>query len=276
MLQLTQEQINAFQKKILTWYARNQRDLPWRKTRHPYNILISEIMSQQTQIARVIPKYEAWIYAFPTVSDVANASTAEVLTRWSGLGYNRRALYLQKAAQKIVSDFNGVFPDDEKILQTLPGIGEYTASAIACFAFDKQIVVIDTNIRKVVLTQFLVDSEEVGGKNEMKLVKEIATQFLPIGRAYEWNQALMDYAGSVLKKEKISIPKQSTFKDSDRYYRGQILKLLIEKQQTTYSELHDYFNKKEQIINQERLKHVIAGLEKDSLVKKNKEKIEFA
>lgn len=267
MLQLTQQEIQDFQQKILSWYAEHERDLPWRKTRNPYNILISEIMSQQTQIARVVPKYEAWIAAFPTVFDLAKASTSEVLTHWSGLGYNRRALYLQKAAQKIVSDFNGLFPDDKSILQTLPGIGDYTASAIACFAFDKQIVVIDTNIRKVIVTQFLIDAEEVGGKDEMKNIREIAEQLLPMGRAYAWNQALMDYAGSVLKKEKITIPKQSKFKDSDRYYRGQIIKILLEKQQITPVELHDHFNKKKQIINQERLKKVIQGLEKDNLLK---------
>ncbi|HSW88663.1 MAG TPA: hypothetical protein VLG12_05890 [Candidatus Saccharimonadales bacterium] len=269
MINLSEEQIVSFQDKILSWYAAHQRDLPWRKTRHPYNIMISEIMSQQTQINRVVPKYEAWIQAFPTIFALANASTSEVLTHWSGLGYNRRALYLQKAAQKIVSEFNGVFPDDEKILQTLPGIGEYTASAIACFSFDKQIMVIDTNVRKVILTQFLIDSEEVGGKDEMNIIREIAEQLLPVGRAYEWNQALMDYAGSVLKKEKIDIPKQSKFKDSDRYYRGQIIKLLIEKQQITQSELHDRFNQEEQRINQERLKKVIEKLEKDLLIKKD-------
>ncbi|HSW97734.1 MAG TPA: hypothetical protein VLF89_07965 [Candidatus Saccharimonadales bacterium] len=268
MINLSEEQIVSFQEKILSWYATHQRDFPWRKTRHPYNILISEIMSQQTQINRVVPKYEAWIQAFPTIFTLANASTSEVLTHWSGLGYNRRALYLQKAAQKIVAEFNGVFPDDENILQTLPGIGEYTASAIACFAFDKQIVVIDTNVRKVILTQILIDSEEVGGKDEMNIIREIAEQLLPIGRAYEWNQALMDYAGSVLKKEKIDIPKQSKFKDSDRYYRGQIIKLLIEKKEITYVELHDHFNKKEQMLNQERLKKVIRGLEKDLLIKR--------
>jgi A/G-specific adenine glycosylase len=270
---LSRQLINDFQEKILSWYAENQRDLPWRKTRDPYAILISEIMSQQTQISRVIPKYVAWIEAFPSVFDLAKATTVDVLTHWSGLGYNRRALYLQKAAQRIVADFNGIFPDDEKILQTLPGIGEYTASAIACFAFDKQIVVIDTNVRKVIITQFLIDSEEVGGRNEMKLIRHIAEQLLPHGRAYAWNQALMDYAGSVLKKEKISIPKQSKFKDSDRYYRGQIIKLLLEKQQITNAELHDHFNKKEQIVNQERLRNLIVGLEKDNLIKKNKEKI---
>lgn len=275
MVQLSQEQIKSFQDKILSWYAEHQRDLPWRKTREPYNIMISEIMSQQTQIPRVVQKYQEWLEAFPTIQDLAQAPVAKVLTHWSGLGYNRRALYLQKAAQAIVSDFDGIFPQDVATLQTLPGIGEYTASAISCFAFDKQIVVIDTNIRKVIITQFLIDSEEVGGKNEMKIIREIAEQLLPHGRAYEWNQALMDYAGSVLRKEKITIPKQSKFKDSDRYYRGQILKLLLQKQSITPLELHDHFNKKEQIINQDRLKKIISSLEKDNLIQSSKSRLKI-
>src|SRR5258708_3311988 len=153
-MELSQHIIKNFQQKILSWYAVNQRDLPWRKTRDPYSILVSEVMAQQTQLSRVIPKYEAWIAALPTVYDLAKASTGEVLKLWSGLGYNRRALYLQKAAQIIVSEFAGKFPQEEKVLQTLPGIGEYTSRAVLCFAFDKQIAVVDTNVRKVIITKF--------------------------------------------------------------------------------------------------------------------------
>jgi A/G-specific adenine glycosylase len=207
-------------------------------------------------------------------------------------------LYLQKAAQKIVSDFNGVFPQDEKVLQTLPGIGEYTSKAIVCFAFDKQVAVVDTNVRKVVLTQLLSvyssfpphpnpllkereyntlkDAPAVvlsSEKIDEKIISQIATQLLPQGRAYEWNQALMDYAGSVLKKEKILIPKQSKFKDSDRYYRGQIMKLLIEKKEVSINQLHEHFNKNEIVIDWNRLEKIIAGLKKDALIKKNDKKL---
>jgi A/G-specific adenine glycosylase len=288
------DQIKTFQKEILSWYAENQRDLPWRKTRDPYSILISEVMSQQTQLSRVIPKYETWMKALPTVSDVAKASTTDVLTLWSGLGYNRRALYLQKAAQEIVSNFHGEFPNDEKILQTLPGVGEYTARAIICFAFDKQVAVVDTNVRKVILTEIIKESrsmnQESWNKTKQNLdsyflihasvekvtavsekdIRRIADQLLPHGRAYEWNQALMDYSAAMLKKEKIPIPRQSKFKDSDRYYRGQIIKFLIKEKKTTDNQLHDYFNEKEETINKERLKRVIDSLLRDKLVEKSK------
>jgi A/G-specific adenine glycosylase len=200
-------------------------------------------------------------------------------------------LYLQKAAQKIVADFNGVFPQDEKVLQTLPGIGEYTSKAIVCFAFDKQVAVVDTNVRKVILTELSITNYQLRIKKNTlpvsslvqdsstqtavseKDIQTIAERLLPQGQAYEWNQALMDYAGSVLKKEKILIPKQSKFKDSDRYYRGQIMKVLIEKKQVNSNQLHGYFNKNEIVIDQTRLEKIIAGLEKDALIKKDGEKL---
>ncbi|MGH7245331.1 MAG: A/G-specific adenine glycosylase, partial [Candidatus Levyibacteriota bacterium] len=221
---ISPKEVRDFQKKILSWFAKNKRDLPWRKSRDPYNILISEVMLQQTQVPRVIPKYNEWIKKFPTIQSLAKATTRDVLSLWSGLGYNRRALYLQKTAQEIVEKYHGKFPEDEKQLQSLPGIGEYTARAVLCFAFDKQIAVIDTNIKKVIAIHFCK-----GKVPQKKKLQEIADKILPQGKAYTWNQALMDYASAELKKEKIAIPKQSKFKDSDRYYRGQMLKLLLRK-----------------------------------------------
>ena len=244
---ISQQEITTFQKKILDWYAKNQRDLPWRRTRDPYRILISEVMSQQTQLSRVVPKYEAWIEKFPTVQSLGAAKVSEVLQYWSGLGYNRRALNVKKTAEIITKKYGGKFPQDEKELQSLPGIGQYTARAVLCFAFDQQIAVIDTNVRKVILTQFVNSKiSENSGNQRVRLSDrqsledkkigdtaflEIATQLLPDGRAYEWNQALMDYAAAVLKKEKISITKQSKFYGSRRYYRGQILKQLLQMKQ---------------------------------------------
>src|SRR6266702_3590233 len=153
---ITDAKIAAFQTYILNWYHENQRDLPWRKTRDPYAILISEVMSQQTQLSRVVPKYEAWMKKFPTVQDLAQSSVAEVLEYWSGLGYNRRALNLKKAAEKNIHKFSGIFQQNEKDLISLPGIGTYTARAVLCFAFDQQVAVVDTNVRKVILTKFAV------------------------------------------------------------------------------------------------------------------------
>src|SRR5260221_6037221 len=202
MHMISKQKITSFQKQILDWYAKNQRDLPWRRTRDPYRILISEVMSQQTQLSRLMPKYLAWLEKFPTVHDLAQAKISDVLHSWSGLGYNRRALNLKKTAEIISKQYHGEFPHSEKDLLSLPGIGEYTARAVLCFAFDQQIAVVDTNVRKVILTRFAVSEKEIS---------EIAGVLLPVGKAYEWNQALMDYAAAVLKKEKIPIPKQSKF-----------------------------------------------------------------
>ena len=163
MTNLSESKVRSFQKKILFWYEKNKRELPWRELlfdvtlqqRDPYKILVSEVMAQQTQIARVIPKYHAWLTRFPTLQSLAEAPTREVLLYWSGLGYNRRALNLQKAAQVIVREYQGEFPRSVETLRKLPGIGQYTASAIACFAFNEQIAVIDTNVRKVILIEIL-------------------------------------------------------------------------------------------------------------------------
>lgn len=249
---LSKRQIARFQEKILDWYAENKRNLPWRPPSHfislklredglpdPYYILVSEVMLQQTQVSRVIPKYEEWFKEFPTIAVLAKANTREVLTLWSGLGYNRRALYLQKTAKQIMEKHNGVFPKDIASLKKLPGIGEYTAGAIACFAFDEQVAVVDTNVRRVILTQFPISNSKCPMSN--RELQIIADQLLPKGvlrlrsgrllktNASEWNQALMDYAACVLKKEKIPIVKQSRFVGSDRYYRGRVVKILLHK-----------------------------------------------
>jgi len=160
MDRLSPQKIKQFQQHILDWYAQHKRDLPWREVpvgtsleQKAYRVLVSEVMSQQTQIGRVVPKYEAWLEAFPTVQDLAEAQVGEILRLWSGMGYNRRALNLKKTAEVIVRDYDGKFPQDEKELLKLPGIGEYTARALLCFAFDKQVAVVDTNVRKVILVE---------------------------------------------------------------------------------------------------------------------------
>lgn len=258
---ISQQTKRAFQKKILDWYTENKRDLPWRTTREPYRILISEIMSQQTQLPRVVPKYNAWLEKFPTVESLAKAKLSDVLHYWSGLGYNRRALHLKKTAEIINDKYEGKFPQTESELRSLPGIGKYTARAVMCFAFDHQIAVVDTNVRKVILTQIIKRqnseslnvtiserlSDGYSKENEFPMndkvkidehfIEDLAEQLLPKERAYEWNQALMDYAASVLKKEKIPIPKQSKFIGSRRYFRGQILKQLLHKNSLSIGEL---------------------------------------
>src|SRR5438094_272211 len=163
---------------VLAWYAANGRDLPWRDTRDPYAILVSEVMLQQTQVSRVLPRYEAWLARWPTAVALAAAEPADVIRAWDGLGYNRRAIRLHRCAA-IVAERGG-FPREPSELRQLPGVGAYTAAAIACFAFGAQVAAPDTNARRVLGRAF-------GDPHALP----------PPGRAYEWNQALFDLGSSV-------------------------------------------------------------------------------
>jgi A/G-specific adenine glycosylase len=163
---------------LLAWYAENAHDLPWRHTHDPYAILVSEVMLQQTQVARVVPRYLAWLERWPTVATLAAATPAEVITAWSGLGYNRRAVLLHRCAGEVAA--RGAFPREPRELERLAGVGPYTAAAIACFAFGAQIAAPDTNARRVL--------GRVYGATEVAP---------PTGRAYEWNQALFDLGRKV-------------------------------------------------------------------------------
>lgn len=170
--------LDALQTDLLAWFSQNGRDLPWRDTRDPYAILVSEIMLQQTQVSRVIERWTAWLERWPTVEALAAASTADVVRAWSGLGYNRRAVNLQRAARAVAE--TGAFPRTPEGLRALPGVGPYTASAIGCFAFDAQLTTVDVNVRRV-LTR--------------ALGQEGAPP--PPGSAWEWNQALFDLGATV-------------------------------------------------------------------------------
>jgi A/G-specific adenine glycosylase len=282
MNRISPQKIKTFQDKILTWYAAHQRDLPWRKSRDPYRILVSEIMLQQTQVNRVIPKYEAWFKAFPSVHDLANAPVAEVLKYWSGLGYNRRALNLKKTAQVVVEQYGGKFPETEKELLALPGIGQYTARAIMCFAFNQQVSVVDINVKKVILTQLLKEPGAIGVADAAdvknvsdKEIAAIADQLVPHGKAYDWNQALMDYSSLMLKKEKIDIPKQSTFKGSRRYFRGRIVKQLLEKNMIARRDLGALIKDDFTAQDNELIDSIIADMEKEGFVSVENDKIKL-
>src|SRR3989344_678 len=148
-----------FQNRILSWYASHRRRLPWRAGkshwgRDPYWVLVSEVMLQQTQVERVIPYYEKWMERWPTVGHLARARLASVIKAWAGLGYNRRAVYLHKAAITVVSQFGGEVPRSEEELVKLPGVGRYTARAILAFAFGKDVGVLETNTKRVLLRIF--------------------------------------------------------------------------------------------------------------------------
>jgi A/G-specific adenine glycosylase len=163
---------------ILAWYSRNRVDLPWRHTRDPYAILVSEVMLQQTQVSRVVPRYLAWLERWPTVEALAAARPADVITEWAGMGYNRRAVFLHRCAIAVTE--MGAFPREPEELRRLPGVGPYTAAAIACFAFDAQVAAPDTNAKRVL--------ERAFGDADLAP---------PPGLAYEWNQALFDLGREV-------------------------------------------------------------------------------
>jgi A/G-specific adenine glycosylase len=256
------QDIVAFQKFIFDWWGVNRRDLPWRHTRDPYRIMVSEVMLQQTQVSRALPKYEEFLYLFPDVYSLAAASPAKILRAWKGMGYNRRALYLQKAAQAIVKEFHGEFPSDQLSLTKLPGLGMYTARAIMVFAFEQNVAMVDTNIRHII-THFFFQ----GAKQSDKRIGEIADQLVPSGRSWEWHQALMDYGALAMQKEKKTmglVKKQKPFKDSDRFMRGRVVDLLRERPEPSIALIRTLTNDFQK--PEEDIRRVIEGLIRDGLV----------
>jgi A/G-specific adenine glycosylase len=213
---------------------RGRNSLPWRTTHDPYAILVSETMLQQTQVARVIPKFEAWMKQFPTPHALANAQTRDVLSAWSGLGYNRRALSLKRSAEIIVSKHNGSIPADLDALLALPGVGAYTARAVLAFAFDVGLPLVETNVRTVFIHHIFPRTKRLITDKELLPLVEYSLQ----GKsARTWYAALMDYGtrlkselGSrktALHKKSSSYSKQSKFEGSTRQLRAAILKRLL-------------------------------------------------
>ena len=184
--------IPEVQTALLAWFAANARDLPWRRTRDPYRILVSEVMLQQTQVDRVVPYYERWLGLFPTVGVLADAPTASVIQAWAGLGYNRRAVNMQATARAVVERFGGDFPRDVETLRTLPGIGPYTSGAIAAFAFEQDVAFIDTNMRRV-LHRVFAGPEVPEPVLTDREVTALAAQAVPDGAGWTWNQALIEF-----------------------------------------------------------------------------------
>lgn len=181
---------------VLAWFDRQRRHFPWRETRDPYRTMVAEVMLQQTQTGRVAPSYETFLDRFPTLDRLAHAPAMDVIQAWRGLGYNRRAVDLQRAAQAIAGEYGGVFPRDPESLRRLPGLGEYTAGAVACFAFDAQVPVVDTNVRRVLSRAALgKDAGEVPSRD----ISSLAAEWLPQGEAYRWNQALMDVGAMICR-----------------------------------------------------------------------------
>ena len=233
---VSKHSINRF-KKILTEYktAHGLRDMPWRRTKDPYHILISEIMLQQTQVPRVIEKYKIFLKAFPKVEDLARAPLRDVLALWSGLGYNRRAKFLQQCAIAITNEYNSKFPKTIPELEKLPGVGPYTARAVAAFAYNIPSVLFETNIRTVFIHYFFPEAQE---KISDIILAPYVEACMDKKNPREWYWLLMDY-GTYLKSTGVKTHAKSTmftrqtkFAGSFRQIRGGILKLLIQKPYT--------------------------------------------
>jgi A/G-specific adenine glycosylase len=222
-MKLSSNEIISFQTMIFSWWKNNKRDLPWRRTRDPYAIHVSEVMLQQTQVSRVLPTYQQFLQLFPNVETLASASTSSVLVAWKGMGYNRRALYLKRTAVEIVQKYHKRYPQQEKDLLALPGLGKYTARAILVFAYEQQLAFIDTNIRQIIEQHFFE-----GIKQKESEIQSIADQLLPQGRAWDWHQALMDFGSATIKQStnRSLSDKKMPFKDTNRFIRGRIIDMV--------------------------------------------------
>ena len=263
-LDINKKDVEHFQTKIFSWWEKNKRDFPWRKTANPYEIMVSEFMLQQTQANRVIEKYLAFLNKFPALESLAASNPAEIIKMWSGLGYNRRALWLQEAAKKIV--LLGFFPQTLESLKRLKGIGDYTSRSILIFAFNFNIATVDTNIRRVLIAEGFALQE-----SKDKELLNIATKLIPQKRSRDWHNALMDYASLKLTSKETGIrPKtiQSKFKGSNRQIRGKIMKLLINKESISIEEIEKKIN-----VAEKKIKAIIESLQKDGLVLFNENKI---
>jgi A/G-specific adenine glycosylase len=182
--------------RLLDWYADHRRDLPWRRTRDPYQIWVAEVMLQQTQVATVIPYYERFLARFPTVEALAAAPLDDVLKLWEGLGYYARARNLHAAARRVVAEFDGRLPDTRDELQSLPGIGRYTAGAILSIAYNQDLPAPDGNVRRVLSRLFAIEADLSRGAGRRR-VWHLAAELLPPGRAGAFNQALMDLGATI-------------------------------------------------------------------------------
>lgn len=261
---LSQKVVKTFQNIIYSYFKQYGREFPFRKEISPYNVVISEMMLQQTQTNRVAEKFQQFIRAFPDFQALANAPFNDVLKAWQGLGYNRRAVALKAIAEKVISEFDGVLPADVEVLKTFPQIGHNTASSIVAFAFNIPTFFVEVNIRRVYIYFFFPGKSSVRDN----LIIPIVRKTLDRSNVRKWYYALMDY-GVMLKKTHPELTKksahyrkQSKFKGSTREIRGNILKLLLENKSLMESELI-----KKLKINPELLSEILSLLIKEGFIK---------
>ena len=267
---LTNDHVKLLQRLVYGYYAEHRRDLPWRDGTDPYRVLVSEVMLQQTQVDRVIPKFTAFMQQFPDPQTLADAPTPDLLAAWQGLGYNRRALNLQRAARMVVEQWGGSIPDDPVLLQRLPGIGPYTAGAIASFAFNRPQIFLETNIRAVLLHFCFADQDGITDKQLLPVAEAVLDRVNP----RDWYNALMDY-GSDLKRRFPNPSRrsrhhtlQSRFEGSDRQIRGAVLRLLLGSNGMTVRAMQKQLD-----VEAERFERILEGMVKDGFVQKTGRKL---
>jgi A/G-specific adenine glycosylase len=190
-----------FRRRLLAWYKRNGRDLPWRRTTDPYRILVSEVMLQQTQVDRVLPKYDEWLRRYPTLAALAEAPEAEVAEAWRPLGYNIRPRRLHAIARESVARYGGELPNDEATLRGFKGIGEYTAGAVLSFAFGQRAAILDTNVARVLFRVF-VGSGAPKSHAMKRHLWAVSRAVLPVRHVFDFNQALMDFGATLCSARK--------------------------------------------------------------------------
>ena len=256
--------IATFRRRIRGYYIKHGRDLPWRRTKNPYHIVVSEIMLQQTQVSRVVGYYATFLQQFPTLRALAYAPRSDVLGAWQGLGYNRRALMLKMLAERVVAEYHGVIPRDPEALRGLPGIGMNTAGAIAAFAFCMPVVFIETNIRRVYIHFFFARKNLVHDRDIMPLIERTLDRKNP----RLWYYALMDY-GAMLGREKKENPnrrsrhytRQSPFEGSRRQVRAALVRLFLKNKRMRVTDVVHEIGE-----DPERIKTILTALEKEGFI----------
>ncbi|PID34760.1 MAG: Fe-S cluster assembly protein HesB [candidate division SR1 bacterium] len=272
-INLSSKKIQTIQENILSRYQENGRKFPRRMTTDPYAIHMCEVMSQQTQVDRVLPYWQKRMQDIPDYQVLAKISKLDLLAHWSGLGFNSRAMRLQDCAKIVIDNYNGELPKSREALLSLPGIGPYTAGAICAFAWNMDEVVIDTNIRRVLI--FLLKLDE---NITIKQLEATAKMMIPSGHSRDWHNALMDYGATHLTARKTKIKskgKQSKFEGSDRQVRGRILKQLVKSEQNNQLTL--------QIIQEEfpqkdspTLEKIITQMVEEKLIIQEKEMLKIS
>lgn len=258
--------MNSLEKPITQWFAKNKRDLPWRATT-PWGVMVSEFMLQQTPVARVLPKWIEWMERWPTPAELANATPAQVITAWGRLGYPRRALRLHESAKIIARDFNNEVPENEEVLRSLPGIGDYTAAAISAFAFGTNTLVMDVNIRRVLVR--VLDGKEQPTSSPTVRERESRLSILPRLNADNWAAATMELGALICTSKNPScndcpvisqckwrkngypqtelVRKSQDWHGTDRKCRGTVVQALRENESLTLSAIKKLWPEESQV-----------------------------